>query len=129
MKTLALAGTLAGSLSLLAACSAQEPAEQETDNAPLVEEAPPSAMAGSYEITLEDGRALSRFLAADGTYIDSVGGDIIAQGSWQEEGDRLCLSAGTAEGETCYTLTKPAADGTLTITSENGQTLTAEKTA
>jgi len=121
MKTiLALCGVAA-----LAACSSPEPEEQA--EAEPAETAAPSEMAGSYEVALEDGTVLSSFLAEDGTFIESVGGEVTSSGNWTDEDGKICFEPSGDQPAMCYTVGDIADDGTFTATPDQGDPITVKK--
>lgn len=79
--------------------------------------------AGTYTVTWADGTVTSTTINADGTYIDMMGEDETARGTWAVKDGKSCL---TPEGgaELCWTDSEPAADGSWTATADDGTTVT-----
>ena len=82
----------------LAACGSNEaetttePAEPMDTTVAQTDTASASQMAGTYEMTMEDGTVMRQQINADGTYVDSdVSGNELSRGTWRQQGDQLCL--------------------------------------
>ena len=128
-KLIILAATVS-----LAACGgnadeAETPMADETvaDTA-VTDTATASQMAGTYESTADDGTVTIQQVNADGTYVDTVNGTETERGTWRQQGDQLCYDPQGDAGETCYTGGDPAADGSFTVTGDDGATMTVRKT-
>ena len=110
----------------LAACGSNE-AEQTVEaptNATEVgttDTASASQMAGTYEMTMEDGTVVRQQVNADGTYVETdLQGTELERGTWRQEGSQLCYDPQGAEPEECWTGGTPGADGTFEATSGDG---------
>lgn len=125
----------------LSACSqgAEEAPAAEADTAPAAANAAVAApagtsalaaadAAGTYTVSWADGTTTETTINADGTYIDTMGGEETARGTWEVKEGRSCL---TPEGgaELCWTDSAPAADGSWTATADDGTTVTVTKGA
>ena len=119
---LALAAVMA-----LAACgsktdedSAVVTTESEASTA-AIDTVTPTAMAGTYEVTLPDGSVTLQTLSADGTYTDRIDGEIVDQGTWRQQGDQLCYAPeGEAANEQCYAGGEPGPDGAFEMRDDAG---------
>ena len=131
MKKLIALAALAG----LAACGDNEAEETATVD-PATTSAEPagtSAMAdgttltpGSYTITHSDGMSYTVDANEVGVYTADVNGTE-QRGTWTSEGSQTCFDpAGdnASEPTMCWTLSAPAADGTITATGQDGETAT-----
>ncbi|AKH41693.1 hypothetical protein FHS61_002183 [Altererythrobacter atlanticus] len=113
-------------LAVLAACSSPESNDADAEGDASAAPSAVSAMAGSYEIVTDDG-TISSFLAEDGSYIESMDGDIVSMGSWREEGGKTCFDPTTDEPPMCYTIGDIGDDGTFTATPDEGDPITVKK--
>ena len=111
----------------LAACGSNEaetttePAEPMETTVAQTDTASASQMAGTYEMTMEDGTVMRQQINADGTYVDSdVSGNELSRGTWRQQGDQLCLDEEGAAPEECMTGSAPGADGSFEMTGSDG---------
>lgn len=114
-----------------AACSS-EPAEEAAETPAAEETTAASDMPGSYEITQADGTKLTATVLADGTYTDrDANGQVVEHGTWATTDGKECFTpAADSAGEpTCYTVSEPAEDGTMTATPDGGEPITVKKIA
>ena len=112
----------------LAACGSNEAevspeTEMTTNQAGTTDTASADQMAGTYEMTMEDGTVVRQQVNADGTYVDTdLQGSELQRGTWRQEGSQLCYDPDGAEPEECWTGGTPGADGTFEATSGDGTT-------
>ena len=113
---------------VLAACGSNEAevspeTEMTTNQAGTTDTASANQMAGTYEMTMEDGTVVRQQVNADGTYVDTdLQGSELQRGTWRQEGSQLCYDPDGAEPEECWTGGTPGADGTFEATSGDGTT-------
>ena len=119
---LALAAVVA-----LAACGShtdEDTAPVTTESEPstaMIDTVTPTAMAGTYEVTLPDGSVTLQTLSADGTYTDRIDGEIVDQGTWRQQGGQLCYAPeGEAANEQCYAGGEPGPDGAFEMRDDAG---------
>ena len=110
----------------LAACSNKAPEPAPSDTAPV------KISAGTYNVTQPDGSRMFTMLNANGTYTDSVNGEVTESGAWEGKDDgSTCFTP--AEGSTakarCYTSGPAAADGSFTATPDSGDPVKVRKIA
>ncbi len=126
--------TLTGAL-ILAACSggdntaveaaeytsADETAATKTDS-PLV---------GTYGAITEDGDPWTSRINADGTYEDTVAGEVTETGTWTHVDDEICFEQAVTAGETaditCLALLDVSADGALHLRDPDGNEMNVPK--
>lgn len=125
---------VAAALAGLAACG--NPAEEADNPEPTAVEAAvapgEASYAGTYEVNLPDGTIRTSVLNADGTFADSVDGEVVDTGTWEETApDRVCFAHRGPDGSIapsmCYTAGEMAEDGTFTVTPDDGPELTLKK--
>ena len=125
MKKLFLIAALAGAL---AACGdAAEESDEPT--APVATETVAAeGWAGTYEFEA-DGKTTTAMLMADGMYTDTVDGEVVESGTWEENAEgKVCFDpAGDDTPVTCFTAGETAADGTFVATPDEGAPLTIRK--
>ena len=112
----------------LAACGSNDadeaPETIETDVA-VTDTASADQMAGTYEVTMEDGSVTRQRVNADGTYVDTdLEGNETERGTWRQNGEQLCYDPEGAEGETCWTGGVQSADGTFSASTTDGSVTT-----
>ncbi|WP_336986377.1 hypothetical protein [Altererythrobacter aquiaggeris] len=122
MKRIAI---IAG-VSLMAACSPAEteaPAEEAVAEA-VVEAPAEESMAGTYNVTSEDGNGVTT-IAEDGTFTNTVDGEVTDTGTFARVDGKSCFTS-SKEGSVaeCWTDAEPAADGSWTATSDDGRVVT-----
>lgn len=118
----------------LAACGSNE-ADEPVDAAPIdtaageTDTATASQMAGTYEMTMDDGTVVRQQVNADGTYVDTdLQGTELESGTWRQQGDQLCYNDAGPGAEECWTGGTPGADGAFEATSADGsQTITVRR--
>ncbi len=122
-KIVALASVFA-----LAACGGSE-ADQAAGEDVAMEDAGPAMpdSAGTYMAANEDGAEWVLVLNDDGSYEESVGGEVAASGPWEDTMRGTCLKAEGVEGEQCYNIPEAAADGTVAINAPDGTPIAATK--
>ena len=117
----------AAALSLtLAACGGSDDAV-EAEGTTAAADMPVSAV-GTYVGTGEDGTEMTTTLAADGTFTETVDGEVIRAGTWEDNIRGTCFVEEGVEGEMCYNMAAPAADGTVQVTGPDGTTTSMMKT-
>lgn len=126
-KIIALAGAFA-----LAACGGGDTEVEEGEDEVAEMGVPEST--GTYVGTNEDGAEWTRVLAEDGTYTDTIDGETVETGTWEDTIRGTCLTADAAEGEAaegemCYNIGQPAEDGTVDVTGPDGETMSMTKQA
>ena len=118
---------------LLAACGsneAEEPVEPIETTAPAgtTDTATAGQMAGTYEMTMNDGTVVRQQVNADGTYVDTdMDGNELERGTWRQQGDQLCYDANGADPEECWTGGTPGADGSFEATGADGTSITVRR--
>ena len=117
----------------LAACGsneAEEPVEpiDTTATAGTTDTATTSQMAGTYEMTMDDGTVVRQRVNADGTYVDTdMQGNELERGTWRQQGSQLCYDDAGPGAEECWTGGTPGADGSFEATGANGTTITVRR--
>ena len=121
----------------LAACGGNDVEETDAGMADNAGTAQPTApvtptAAGTYVGTDENGQEWTSQLNADGTYQDTMGGEVTETGSWTERNGQTCFLQDIVEGdpaaeENCWTLSTPDAQGNVTITNAEGEEMTIRK--
>lgn len=123
-KLLAVAGALA-----LAACGGADDAavdtgDQTAEAAPASTSIAGSPLVGTYGGSDDQGGSWTSTINADGTYEDTVGGEVTDTGRWTHEGDQICFDKDVMEGEspdqTCLTLVNINDDGSLLMRDSDG---------
>lgn len=112
----------------LAACSS-EPAEEAVETPAATETAAAGDLTGTYEVTRPDGTGMTVAVKADGTYTESAGGKVLEEGTWSQTDGKSCFTP-TEDPENrvfCYANSAPSADGTFTLTPDEGEALTVKK--
>jgi hypothetical protein len=108
----------------VAACSNKAP------EAPPGDAAPVEISAGSYDVTQADGTRMISVLSANGTYIDSVTGAVVENGTWErKDNGSTCFTPaeGSSGKPACFTTSGAAADGSFTITPDSGDPMKVKK--
>ncbi len=77
-------------------------------------------MAGTYEVTAEDGAVILQKIDADGTYIETVDGAETERGTWHQKGDQMCFDPEGGTIEQCYTGGKPGSDDSFSVEMDGG---------
>ncbi|QZD89659.1 hypothetical protein K3148_12775 [Qipengyuania aurantiaca] len=118
---------------MLAACGsneAEEPVEPIETTAPAgtTDTATAGQMAGTYEMTMDDGTVVRQQVNADGTYVDTdLEGNELERGTWRQQGDQLCYDDAGADPEVCWTGGTPGADGSFEATATDGTSITVRR--
>ena len=124
---------LATATAALAACGsneAEEPVDPVETTAPAgtTDTATAGQMAGTYEMTMDDGTVVRQQVNADGTYVDTdLEGNELERGTWRQQGDQLCYDANGADPEECWTGGTPGADGSFEATASDGTSITVRR--
>lgn len=128
-RLLVLAGAVA-----LAACGSGASDGESANAAPVPSAAAtqvPAELVGTYGAQGVDGKAWTTTLATDGSYRNTVAGELTESGSWSKMGDAICFTptpaAGSAAAQTCQTLVNVNEDGSLVVRDEAGQETTAPR--
>ena len=117
----------------LAACGsndAEEPVEPiyTTATAGTTDTATTSQMAGTYEMTMDDGTVVRQRVNADGTYVDTdMQGNELERGTWRQQGSQLCYDDAGPGAEECWTGGTPGADGSFEATGADGTSITVRR--
>ena len=123
MKKFAL---LAG-IAALAACSQEAPTNEEVAE-PVAATAPMDSIVGTYEETTPEGKTVTTRINEDGTYTESVDGEVTESGSWTQADGKDCFDPeGDHTPQRCFTTTAIAEDGTFTATNDAGESITVKK--
>lgn len=113
---------------LISACGSGDNGSADTATPATAPAAQNSALVGVYGGTDMDGNAWSSQMNADGTYTDTVGGEVTETGTWTHSGDQLCFTAQSVEGPsptpTCLTLININDDGSLLMADPEGNETT-----
>lgn len=122
MKKLAVIG----SALLLVACGSGDDAVA-TDAPAEAAATTPAAddpLVGNFGGTTADGKAWTSAMSADGTYQDTLDGEVAETGTWTHEDDQVCFTpaaeAGSAATGTCLTLLNVNDDGSLVMADAEG---------
>ena len=124
---------LATATAALAACGsneAEEPVEPIETTAPAgtTDTATAGQMAGTYEMTMDDGTVVRQQVNTDGTYVDTdLEGNELERGTWRQQGDQLCYDDAGADPEVCWTGGTPGADGSFEATATDGTSITVRR--
>ncbi len=90
-----------------------------------------SPLVGTYGGTTEDDEPWTSTINADGTYEDSVAGEVTETGTWSHTDDEICFNPAVMEGETaeqtCMTLLEVNDDGSLHMRGPDGSEMTVPK--
>jgi len=108
----------------LAACSnkAEEAPAAENSVVSSAEVAGKSATPpGLYTVANDAGPAGTTLINADGTYVDTAPDGTEVKGAFTSKNGMDCFDPEGDEGETCFNLTPPAADGSFKATSTDGK--------
>jgi hypothetical protein len=126
---LALAGALA-----LSACdnNGADAAPSGSDQATVTATPPPANLTGTYGANGVDGQPWTSSLNADGTYQNTIAGQVSEVGKWSHTDNRLCFEPDAADGQpapeaTCLTLVETAPNGSLVLADEAGNQTTAPR--
>ena len=111
----------------LAACGGGDDAAQ-TDTAATAETDAPASSAGTY-VGGPAGQEVTSVLAADGTFTDTMNGEVVRSGTWEDNIRGTCFVEEGVEGEACYNMAAPTADGMVDVTGPDGVTTAMKKTA
>jgi hypothetical protein len=118
-------------IGMLAACGSNETAEAPAEDTAVAETADTGSNAapGTYEVTMADGSMMTATLAEDGTYTDTVDGEVTETGVWAIVGEKTCFTpAEGSEGTPmCYSDSPMGEDGTFTATPDEGDPITVRK--
>ena len=124
---------LAGALALAACGSGEAPEEGQAAAAAPPAAAPASSLAGTYGASGADGQPWTSALNANGTYRNTVAGQLSESGRWSHRDDQLCFQpealAGEVPTETCLTLLNVNDDGSLVLADAEGNETTAPRLA
>jgi hypothetical protein len=110
----------------LAACSNAAP------ESPPSEAAPVEISAGSYDVTQADGTRMISVLDVNGTYVDTVTGAVVENGTWERKDDgSTCFTPaeGSSGTPTCFATSAAGTDGSFTITPDSGDPMKVKKIA
>lgn len=120
-KLIAVAAATAGALAL-SACGGDADEPTEADIADEGETAVmPETNAGAYTSTTPEGTEVVVTLNADGSYTVTEAGEQVEAGTWEDNIRGTCLVATGGEGEDCYNIADPDAEGMVSITGPDGE--------
>ena len=125
MKKLIAAATLA---LLLTACGGADNAADADAPAEVAQADTPASSAGTY-VGGAAGEEMTSVLAADGTFSDTLNGEVVRSGTWEDNIRGTCFTEEGVEGDMCYNMGAPAADGMVDVTGPDGTTTKMKKTA
>ena len=118
----------------LAACGSNEaeepvePIDTTTTQAGTTDTATAGQMAGTYEMTMDDGTVVRQQVNADGTYVDTdLQGNELERGTWRQQGSQLCYDDAGPGAEECWTGGTPGADGSFEATGADGTSITVRR--
>lgn len=120
--------SIAAALMALASCGANEATTAE-DTAQTTggdaagqtaSELAAEAIAGTYEVTSEDGAVVLQRVDAGGTYVETVAGTETERGTWHQKGDQMCYDPEGEPSEQCYTGGQPGPDGSFGVGTDGG---------
>ena len=125
---------LVAALATVAACSQAEPAPEATEEAAAPAPAAPSLAAdggpatGTYRVNTSDGKVVIEEVRADGTYVDTIDGEVVETGRWEQKSPEQFCFTKDEEGATqkCNTEAVDAA-GVWTSTDSDGKVATVER--
>jgi len=110
----------------LAACGGGDEAA-EGEVAVAADTDTPAGSAGTY-VGGAEGAEVTSVLNTDGTFTDTLNGEVIRSGTWEDNIRGTCFVEEGVEGEACYNMAVPAADGTVEVTGPDGTKTTMKKT-
>lgn len=104
----------------------------EQSQAATVPSPQPNAIAGIYGANGVDGQPWTSELAADGTYRNTIAGQVSEAGTWSHADNRLCFRPeGDADqatpATTCLTVIEVSPDGSLVLSDDAGNQTTAPR--
>ncbi len=106
----------------LAACGSGDDAAAEAE-APVAAAAD-DPLVGNFGGTTEDGKAWTSAMNADGTYQDTLDGEVAETGTWTHQDDQVCFNPAVEGGETatntCLSLLNVNDDGSLLMADGEG---------
>lgn len=118
----------------LAACGSDASDGGSAEAAPRPSATPatvPAELVGTYGAQGTDGQEWTTTLGADGTYRNTIGGQVTESGTWSRTGDAICFTPSPAAGDsatqTCQTLLNVNEDGSLVVRDAGGQETTAPR--
>lgn len=116
---------LIAAVATLAACNnkaAEAPAADSTATSTAAAAAGKSITPpGLYSVVGEQGPVGTTQINADGTYVDKAPDGAEVRGTITAKNGMDCFDPDGAEGETCFTMTVPGADGSFQATSTDGK--------
>ena len=132
---------LAASAAILAGCSQaakEEVVDEPVEETAMAEESGIAAdgqpTAGMYRVTTSDGTVYDEDLRSDGTYTQSLNGEVVETGRWEQKSpsqycytvDEAYVDEDTPAGEQCNT-EQIGEDGVWTSTNPAGETAVVER--
>lgn len=120
---------------LIAACAALGACGQQAEKPAEADAKPAEAAAvaatddstpapGDYGVKAADGTMSTTTLVGDGTFVTTEADGTKVTGKYVRKDGKDCFDADGDQAEMCWTATPPAADGSFTSTSDDGQTVT-----
>ena len=125
---------LVAALATVAACSQSEPAPEATEEAaapapaaqPLAADGQPAT--GTYRVTTSEGQVVIEEVRADGTYTDTIDGEVVETGRWEQKSPEQFCFTKDEEGATQKCNTEAVdADGVWTSRDAEGKVATVER--
>ena len=125
---------LVAALATVTACSQSEPAPEATEEAAAPAPAAPSLAAdggpavGTYRVTTSDGKVVIEEVRADGTYTDTVDGEVVETGRWEQKSpEQYCYTKDEAGATQECNTEAVDADGVWTSKDSEGKVATVER--
>jgi hypothetical protein len=105
----------------LAACGTRDTPSETTNEVPPGETAP-GDVSGTYQVTLADGTVFIETIKSDGTYTDATeDGTETEQGTWRQDGEKMCFDPEGDAPEACYAGGAPGPDGSFEVKDAKGE--------
>lgn len=123
----------ASALALAACGSADAEVDPAAETASIAEEVimSDSPLVGTYGGMTEEDEPWTSTINADGSYEDTVSGEVVETGNWTHESDEICFNPTVLEGEpadqTCMSLLNVNDDGSLLLETPDGNEITVPK--
>lgn len=117
---------------VLSACGGGDDAATPEGGAPVAPAAD-SPLIGNYGGSDMDGNSWTSQMNADGTYRDTLNGEVSETGTWTHENDQVCFTPApvdnVAASATCLTLVNVNDDGSLLMADAEGNETTVPRLA
>lgn len=116
-------------LVMIAAVAALSACSQEAEEAPAPADTTAAVAApaetdptGTYDVKMADGTTGTTTINADGTYVDVGPDGTEVRGTFTRANGQDCFDPEGDDPAECWTVSAPAADGTITATTVDGKT-------